>query len=89
MEPTGCPKRRHSAWAPIAGFRSAIGEREFAIASGAAASVSERHPFFLLRAERGLAGPSPIRFSPGIVGAGDERLPGARQKMPCFAGSFT
>jgi hypothetical protein len=34
MEPKGCPKGRHSAWAPIAGFRSAIGEREFAIAAG-------------------------------------------------------
>jgi len=35
MEPTGCPpKGRHSAWAPIAGLRSAIGEREFAIVSG-------------------------------------------------------
>ena len=34
MERTGCPKGRHSAWAPIAGFRSAIGEGEFAIASG-------------------------------------------------------
>ena len=34
MEPTGCPKGRHSAWAPNVGFRSAIGEREFVIASG-------------------------------------------------------
>jgi hypothetical protein len=47
-------------WLPLRDWRAGVRH----CLRRAAASVSKRHPFFLLRAERGLAGPSPIRFSP-------------------------
>jgi hypothetical protein len=65
-------------WLPLRDWRAGVRH----CLRRAAASVSERHPFFLLRAERGLAGPSPIRFSPALW-ARRRRTPArSASKMP-------
>jgi hypothetical protein len=71
-------------WLPLRDWRAGVRH----CLRRAAASVSERHPFFLLRAERGLAGPSPIRFSPALWAQATNACP-ERVTNACFAGSFT